>query len=108
LQQLCGCPLPDQWLHLISNYPPGLLTASRGPDDQTEDGTVCRSNCSQMTPLSSRSTSKSALKRGWTPAGAASTGHPHTCVIGETGDGDYFCIDALPQPALLLQYRTQG
>lgn len=108
LQQLCGCPLPDQWLHLISNYPPALLTASRGPDDQTDEGTV-----SQVELLADDSAilqiNLEVRAETWLdPRGAAFNWPPSHLVIGETGDGDYFCIDAAAAAPAVLQYRTQA
>lgn len=107
LQQLCGCPLPDKWLLLLRNYPSALLTAGRGADDQPDEGTV-----SQVELLSDDSTilqiNLEARAETWLdPQGNAFNWPPTHLVIGETGDGDYYCIDAAAAAPAVLQYRAQ-
>lgn len=107
LQQLCGYPLPDKWLHLLCHYPSALLSAGRGTDDQPDEGTV-----SQVELLADDSAilqiNLEARAETWLdPRGNAFTWPPSHLVIGETGDGDYYCIDAAAAAPAVLQYRSQ-
>ena len=107
LEQLCGCSLPSAWQLLIRHYPPELLNAGRGSDDDQDEGTV-----SQVELLSCDSAilQINLEVRAGTyldPAGSEFRWPAHYLVIGETGDGDYYCLDALNQSTPVLQYRCQ-
>jgi hypothetical protein len=108
LEQLCGYPLPAAWQQLISNYPHALLTAGRGDENQHDEGTVA-----QVELLSSDSAVLQInleVRHGTflDPHGMEFHWPTAYLVIGETGDGDYYCLDAAAQTTAVLQYRSHA
>lgn len=94
LEEICGTPLPSQWLQFLAEYPTELRLALRSDDGSEEEG------CVGDAELLADPTELLAINRE-----VRSTSIPdgddqefrwprRYVVIGESGDGDYYCIDA--------------
>lgn len=94
LEEICGTPLPGKWLQFIAEYPEELRLAPRSDDGAEEEGSVgdveLLADPVDVLAINRevRATSipDAANQEFHWPAGYV--------VIGESGDGDYYCIDA--------------
>ncbi len=107
LHQLCEGTLPQIWLDLLADYPAELTTAVRC--DSTEDlpGTVAEVELlkSPQSLLEINLEARSGLL--FTPENQAFHWPAALLVIGESGDGDYFCIDLRDEVPGVVQFVSQ-
>jgi hypothetical protein len=105
LEEICGAPLPSLWLQFIAEYPAELRLARRGDDDSDEEG------CVGDAELLADPTDILALNREVraTPIPDARNREflwpARYVVIGESGDGDYYCINADDPGGGVYQFR---
>lgn len=94
LESICGTPLPWKWLQFLAEYPEELRLTLRSDDGSEEEG------CVGDAELLSDPADVLALNREVrsTPICDSSNHEFHWpvryVVIGESGDGDYYCINA--------------
>ncbi|MFM7055459.1 MAG: SMI1/KNR4 family protein [Planctomycetota bacterium] len=93
LEEMCGAPLPWQWLQFLAVYPEELKQALRSDDGSEEEGCVgdaeLLADPGDVLAINQEVRATSILDTDnrefhW-PASYI--------VIGESGDGDYYCID---------------
>lgn len=108
LEELCGARLPHDYLRLLSNYPPALRTAVRAEDDSCLEGTVAEvelmSEPSDLVEINREVRLGPVLD----PKGVEFRWPVQLLVIGETGDGDYYCVDTDGEHQGVLQFRHQS
>ncbi len=108
LEQMCGASLPENYLRLLHSYPPALRTAVRAEDDARWEGTVAEvellSEPSDLVEINREVRLGPVLD----PKGAEFRWPVQLLVIGETGDGDYYCVDTDGEHQGVLQFRHQS
>ena len=94
LEQICGAPLPGQWLQFLAEYPTELKTALRSDDGSEDEGRVGDAEL-LADPADVLAINKEVRRTSVPDAGNQEFRWPvRYVVIGESGDGDYYCIDA--------------
>ncbi|MGV2339497.1 MAG UNVERIFIED_CONTAM: SMI1/KNR4 family protein [Planctomycetaceae bacterium] len=94
LEEICGAPLPAQWLQFIAEYPEELRLAWRSDDESDDEGFVGDAE------LLADPADILALNREVRAAPIPDAQNreflwpARYVVIGESGDGDYYCIHA--------------
>jgi hypothetical protein len=105
LTDYCGGPLPADWLQLMSDYPERLRTALRAEDGSASEGTVSGMELviqpERVLELNSEVRHESIAD----PDGREFSWPDQLLVIGESGDGDYYCLDTSGEHSGVLQYR---
>lgn len=105
LESLCGHPLPAPWLHVMENFPEVLRTALRSETGDISDGTVSRVelqvNLNDVLALNREVRSSTILD----PDNLEFRWPDNLLVIGETDEGDYFCLDTSGDFDGVLQFR---
>lgn len=100
-------PAPPAWLQLISNYPPALLLAQRSDPPSQDEGTVAQVELLASDAAVLQINQEVRCGSFLDPQGREFHWPAALLVIGETGDGDYYCLDTATQTAAVLQYRCQ-
>ncbi len=108
LEELCGAGLPDDYLRLLNSYPAALRQAARAEDDSFSEGTVAEVDL--MAELSDLVEINHEVRLGpvLDPKGQEFRWPEQLLVIGETGDGDYYCVDTDGEHQGVLQFRHQS
>ena len=108
LAEMLGCPLPDNYLQLLNNYPPQLVTAMRAIDDSESEGRVSEvelmESLSMALELNLEARGDSLVR----PDGIEIAWPDQFLIIGESGAGDYFCIDAAGDVEGVMRYDHQA
>ena len=94
LEDLIELPLPDDYLAVLDNYPKVLKTAFRGTDDDQLLGSVADFELIADPKLILAINLESRLCSVLDPSGQEFFWPNQLVVIGETGAGDYYCLDA--------------
>lgn len=93
LQQLLGQDLPDDYLSLLEVYPASLSSARRAVDETETEGMVCQveflDDLESVLVLNLECRADSVAE----PDGLEFFWPEQFLVIGETGGGDYYCVD---------------
>lgn len=108
LKNLCGAPVPDFYLRFLDVYPEPLQRATRALDESDSEGRV--SDVELMDDLSSvleinREARADSVPE---PDGFEFFWPEQFLVIGETGGGDYYCIDVEGEVDGVMQYDHQN
>ena len=108
LEELCGVGLPQGYLRLLSNYPAALRTAIRAEDHSKSEGTVAEVEL--MAEMADILEINREVRLGpvLDPKGQEFRWPVQLLVIGETGDGDYYCVDTDGEHQGVLQFRHQS
>ena len=105
LEQLCEAPLPAEYLQRLQCYPQALQSANRADDGSDAEGTAADVEFL----ISHREILNINLEvRGCSildPEGQEFRWPDQLLVIGETGDGDYYCVDTDGEHEGVLQFR---
>ena len=108
LEQMVGSSLPAAYLELLSNYPGSLRTARRAIDDSDSEGSVHQvellDDWAGILFLNQESRSDSILE----PEGHVFFWPEQLLVIGETGGGDYYCLDTESPDDEVIQFDHQA
>jgi hypothetical protein len=107
LESICDASLPDAYLSLMSSFPESLKRCERAGQGDVSAGYV-----SQVELLSdpadvieiNREVRYQTIPD---PDGNEFRWPDQLLVIGETGEGDYYCIDVDGEHAGVLQFRHQ-
>lgn len=105
LEVLCGSKLPQEYLALLDLYPSILSSALRSDDGSTEDGTVA--DVELLSSPGDVLDVNKEVRAGmiYEPDGTEFFWPSRMLVIGETGDGDYYCLDTQREVEGVIQYR---
>lgn len=108
LEATCGSAIPDDYVALLQAYPPQLQVAQRS-SDAAADGSVV----ADVELLSSLSdvleiNREARLCCITDPDGEEFCWPEQLLVIGETGTGDYYCVDVSGEHQGVLQYLHQS
>lgn len=105
LEQLCEAPLPVEYMNLLKSYPSILVTACRADSGDGSEGFVSEvellSSLADVLEINREVRAVSILD----PEGQEFRWPDQLLVIGETGDGDYYCVDLDGEHAGVLQFR---
>jgi hypothetical protein len=105
LEKLCEATLPADYVALLNAYPPHLLSAERAEDGHDSEGTVSEvellADPMQVVAINQE------VRMGTVhdPDGNEFRWPDQLLVIGETGDGDYYCVDCDGEHPGVLQFR---
>ncbi|MFO0977466.1 MAG: SMI1/KNR4 family protein [Planctomycetaceae bacterium] len=105
LEVLCGSKLPTEYLALLETYPQVLSSALRSDDGSRDDGTVA--DVELLSSPGDVLTINQEVRNGmiYEPDGTEFFWPSRMLVIGETGDGDYYCLDTEREVEGVIQYR---
>jgi len=105
LENLCGSPLPARCRAVLMEYPSSLVGAVRADDGTDAEGLVSEAELmadpSDVLKINQEVRRESILD----PEGREFRWPPKFLVIGETGDGDYYCVDLEDEHKGVLQFR---
>lgn len=108
LTDLMGFAPPDSYLNVLQNYPSVLMYAMRALDDSDAEGTVAdvefMSSLESVLALNCEARSDALVQ----PDGVELLWPEQFMIIGETGSGDYYCIDVLDEVEGVIQYDHQA
>jgi hypothetical protein len=107
LQKLCGNSLPEDFLRLMSAYPEVLKTAGRSDDQSGAGGVVADVELLAAAESLLEINREVRLCSLLDPEGQEFRWPQSYLVIGETGDGDYYCIDTAGEDPGVLQFLNQ-
>lgn len=108
LTSMLGRPPHAEYLELLSNYPPRLRAARRAIDDTTSEGVVADVELI-IAPESIVALNLEARRDCLTdPEGVEYVWPDQLLVIGETGAGDYYCLDVDAKTTEVIQYDHQA
>ena len=107
LEQLLGNPLPLNYLQLLNSYPEALVNVKRALDDSDSEGTVAEmeliADLQLVLDINREARSESISD----PDGMEFFWPEYLLVIGETGSGDYYCIDVEGDVDEVIQFDHQ-
>lgn len=108
LKTLCGASVPDYYLRFLHDYPEPLRRATRALDDSDSEGMV--SDVELIADLSSvlEINLEARVDSVPEPDGLEFFWPEQFLVIGETGSGDYYCIDVEGEVDGVMQYDHQN
>lgn len=108
LESLCGMPLPNDFRTVMTNYPSSLVEAVRADDGTDAEGLVSETellaNPAEILEINQEVRRQSVLD----PEGREFCWPTNFLVIGENGDGDYYCVDLSGQHEGVLQFQHQA
>lgn len=108
LEQLTGQSLPQDYLHLLRNYPSALTVARRCIDNTDSEGMVADVELISDVHSLVIINREARLDSVPDPEGMEIFWPEQFLVIGETGSGDYYCIDVLAEITGVMQYNHQS
>jgi hypothetical protein len=104
LEILCNGPIPDLWVQLVSNYPDELRSALRSDDGSDEEGKVSDAELladpADLLAINREVRSTNILD----PSNRPFSWPVRCLVIGESGDGDYYCLNADDPDCGVIQF----
>ena len=105
LERLCEARLPAEYIRLITPYPPVLASVCRADSGDDSEGFVSEvelfSSPTDVLEINREVRAVSILD----PEGQEFRWPDQLLVIGETGDGDYYCVDLDGDHTGVLQFR---
>ena len=105
LERLCEARLPAEYIRLITSYPPVLASVCRADSGDESEGFVSEvelfSSPTDVLGINQEVRAVSILD----PEGQEFRWPDQLLVIGETGDGDYYCVDLDGDHTGVLQFR---
>ena len=108
LTKMLGCSLPDYYLQRLRNYPAQLRTAMRAIDDSDREGCVADvefiASLTSVLELNREARSDALVE----PGGNEIAWPEQFLIIGESGSGDYYCIDVEGEVNGVMQYDHQA
>ena len=108
LEEMVGQPVPTAWQNLLKDYPASLRTARRAIDDSDEEGCVHQvellDDLAGVLFLNQECRANSILD----PEGHVFFWPEQLLVIGETGGGDYYCLDTECPDDEVIQFDHQA
>lgn len=108
LTELCGSAPPDPYLALLQSYPDSLRHAMRAMDDSDSEGSVADVELLQSIDVVLALNCEARSDALVTPDGEEILWPEQFLIIGESGSGDYFCVDVLGEVEGVIQYDHQA
>ena len=105
LETLCQAPVPTACRAFLTKYPEALRGAVRADDGSDVEGLVSEAELLADPVEVLRINREVRLDSILDPEGREFCWPTPFLVIGETGDGDYYCIDASGEHEGVLQFR---
>ena len=105
LEKLCEAPVPTACRAVLTNYPEALRGAVRADDGSDSEGLVSEAELLADAVEVLRINHEVRLEAVFDPEGREFRWPIPFLVIGETGDGDYYCVDATGEHEGVLQFR---
>lgn len=105
LQALCQAPVPTACQAVFTHYPELLRGAVRADDGSDAEGFVSEAELLADPVEVLRINREVRLHSIMDPEGREFNWPSSFLVIGETGDGDYYCVDAAGGHEGVLQFR---
>ena len=105
LEDLCGSPLPAGCRTVLTDYPSALRGAVRAEDGTDSEGLVSENELIGDPVEVLRINREVRSERVLDPEGREFCWPPKFLVIGETGEGDYYCVDIDGEHEGVLQFR---
>jgi hypothetical protein len=108
LEEIIGQSVPSDYRALILDYPQHLTTAVRAMDNSDSEGFVCDVEFPQDLEVVIALNEEARLDYLITPEGGECEWPQEFLIIGETGEGDYYCVDVSGEIEGVLQYDHQA
>lgn len=108
LEAAFGCSLPAQYLEVLQNYPVALRHANRAMDNSDAEGTVPEVDLLRDVPSVIEINLEARSHPMVAPDGIEYAWPDQFMIIGETGSGDYYCIDLNGEVEGVMQYNHQA
>lgn len=105
LEKLCQAPVPTACRAVLTEYPEALRGAVRADDGSDAEGLVSEAELLADPVEVLRINREVRLDSILDPEGREFRWPTPFLVIGETGDGDYYCMDAAGEHEGVLQFR---
>ncbi len=105
LEKLCQAPVPTACRAVLTEYPEALRGAVRADDGSDAEGFVSEAELLADPVEVLRINREVRLDSILDPEGREFRWPGPFLVIGETGDGDYYCIDTSGEHEGVLQFR---
>lgn len=108
LVKMLGQPLPSEYLRVLADYPDVLKDVPRAIDNSDSEGTI--EDVELIRDLQSVLEINQEAREGSVPD---PEGNEHfwpdqLLVIGETGEGDYYCLDVDEPTPCVMQFNHQS
>ena len=108
LEELLETSLPADYLDHLRDYPTTLRSARRAIDNSDAEGTVAQveflDDLASVLEVNLEVRCETLVQ----PDGEEQLWPPQFLIIGETGSGDYYCIDAGREVQGVMQYDHQS
>ena len=107
LEAMCGAKLPHEYVEMIGNFPQQLRDLPRSESGDESEGLVSQVEfiaCLNDVLEINQEVRKDSIAG---PDGQLFEWPEQLLVIGENGEGDYYCIDTDKEHEGVLQYRHQ-
>ncbi len=105
LETLLGKPVPQDYVAFLDRYPESLVHARRAIDDSNDEGTVADVELLADLPSVLEINLEARRDSVPEPDGLEFFWPEQFLVIGETGGGDYYCIDVNGEVPGVMQYN---
>lgn len=105
LETLFQAPVPTAYRVVLTNYPEALRGAVRADDGSDSEGLVSEAELLADPAEVLRINREVRLDSILDPEGREFRWPAPFLVIGETGDGDYYCVDTAGEHEGVLQFR---
>lgn len=108
LVEMLGHPLPSDYLRMLDGYPEVLIGVLRAIDNSDSEGTI--EEVELIRDLDSVLEINKEARTGSVPdpEGVEHFWPDQLLVIGETGEGDYYCIDVDEPKPCVMQFNHQS
>ena len=108
LTEICGFTIPEEYVRLLGNFPQRLRTTPRSSDQTIDEGCVAEvellAEVAEVVEINIEARNGGVID----PDGEEFLWPEQLLVIGETGTGDYYCIDVSGEHTGVLQYLHQA
>ncbi len=105
LENLCQAPIPSACRAVFTNYPEALLGVPRADDGSASEGFVSEAELLADPAAVLRINLEVRKESILDPDGHEFCWPTTFLVIGETGDGDYYCLDTAGGREGVMQFR---
>ena len=105
LENLCQAPIPSACRALFTNYPEVLRGVPRADDGSDSEGFVSEAELFADPAAALRVNLEVRKESILDPDGQEFCWPMNFLVIGETGDGDYYCVDTAGGHEGVMQFR---
>jgi len=104
ITELVGNVPPEEYLSLLINYPEALTSINRAIDESTSEGTVADVELIRDPESILEINREARVDSVLDPNGLEFFWPDQFLIIGETGAGDYYCIDVDQEVAGVMQF----